>query len=294
LAVEKAANSGKKRRDSNGRSGHDDPSYSFIEHLARSVLFSRYSDGIQVAMFTAYSAYFDASGHPNQQNVLTVAGFVSSVKKWSRFDKEWNAILASEGVKTFHMTDFVSNQGEFAVGWKGQTKRRKRFVEQLAACLKSNVNKSFRTTLILSDYSEINKRFRVEEDLGKPYTLCCMMCVYTLLRWAKRKKAEKHLLYYFEDGDKDKGDFEVMHKRIYKVRPKFLDKSEAAAFQPADFAGWKIRTLTQASIRNDHTLEKGIKLLQSMEMLRTIPKDAGVVNQETLVNYCRLYKVGRR
>lgn len=241
-----------------------------------------------------YSAYFDASGHPNQQTVLTVAGFVSTVKKWSRFDVEWNAILKAEGVAWFHMTDFVSSQGEFAVGWRGATQRRKPFIDRLAECLKRNVNKSFRTTVILDDYHTANKNFQVEERLGRPYTLCCLMCVHTLRRWAKRKGASGKLLYYFEDGDKDKGDFEQFHKTDYTVAPEFLDKTEAVAFQAADFAGWKIRSSVQTALKNDHTLEKGYDLLRSVEMLKRIPKDAGVVNLETLARYCDLYKVPRR
>lgn len=262
-----------------------------MEHLARSVLFSRYTEE---ALMTMFSAYFDASGHPDQKSVLTVAGFVSTVKKWSRFDVEWNAILKSEGVTSFHMTDFVSSRREFAKGWKGETIRRRKFIERLAECLKHNVNKSFRTTLILPDYDTANRGFQIEERLGRPYTLCCMMCAHTLRNWAKRKGAERNLLYYFEDGDKDKSDFERMHKTDYKVLPKFLDKTEAVAFQAADFAGWKIRSGVEAALKADHTLEKGIQLLRSAEMLKSIPKDAGVVNLETLAKYCQLYKVPRR
>src|SRR2546429_1238415 len=95
--------------------------YSFIEHLARSLLFSRYSEDFLIAMITGYSAYFDASGHPSRGKVLTVAGFVSTVEKWARFDLQWNTILGSENIKVFRMTDFVSSQGEFATGWRGQT-----------------------------------------------------------------------------------------------------------------------------------------------------------------------------
>jgi len=262
-----------------------------MEHLARSVLFCRYNEETLMAMF---SAYFDASGHPNQKSVLTVAGFVSTVQKWSRFDREWNAILKSEGVTFFHMTDFVSNRGEFAKGWRGETERRRKFIERLAECLKRNVNKSFRTTVILPDYEKANKSFQIEERLGRPYTLCSLTCVHTLRNWAKRKGAERSLLYYFEDGDKDKSDFERLHKIDYKVLPKFLDKTEAVAFQAADFAGWKIRSGVEGALKADHTLEKGIQLLRSTEMLKSIPKDAGVVNLETLAKYCHYYKVPRR
>ena len=181
--------------------------YSFIEHSARSVLFSRYSDSAPMAFFTAY---FDASGHPDNpvHRVMTVAGFVSTVKKWQRFDGEWSTILKREGITIFRMTDFVSNAGEFAVGWKGATDRRRLFISDLAGCLVKNVNKSFRATLVLDDYNKVNRELAIEETLGKPYALCSMMCVFILRQWAKRKHVEKQLLYYFEDGDKDKVNFD--------------------------------------------------------------------------------------
>jgi hypothetical protein len=265
--------------------------YSFIEHLARSVLFAQYSDDALIAMFTAY---FDASGHPDRRSVLTVAGFVSTVKKWTRFDTEWNAILKSEGVKVFHMTDFVSSQGEFAVGWKGETDKRRVFIERLVACLKKNVNKAFRATVVLTDYQEANESYQLEEFVGPPYSFCSMVCVYTLRRWAARKNGLRKTLYYFEDGDKDKGEFERAHKAAYKINPKFLDKTEAVAFQAADLTGWKIRSSIEGAIKSDHTPEKGARLLQSVEMLQAIPKDAGVVNREVLAKYCIAWKVPKR
>jgi len=113
----------------------------------------------------SFSAYFDASGTVDRP-VLTVAGFVSTVKKRVRFEQEWNAILKSEGVKTFHMTDFVSSKGEFAHGWKGQTERRKWFVAALAQCLYKNVNKSFRTTMIVSDYRNVDSAYLLSAHYG--------------------------------------------------------------------------------------------------------------------------------
>src|SRR5713101_5255072 len=268
--------------------------YSFMEHLARSVLFSRYADNVLLAMIAGYSAYFDASGHPDRRSELTVAGFASTVKKWTRFDLGWNEILKSEGIKVSHMTDFVSSQGEFAVGWKGETSKRKAFIDRLAQCIKLNVNKSFRTTLVIADFNSVNELYQLEEFLGRPYALCSMVCTCTLRQWAQRKRAGKRLLYYFEDGDKDKGNFEQMHRAAYRVAPKFLDKSEAIAFQAADFAGWKIRSNIEQAIKSDHTLEQGIRLLQSVAMLRRIPKDAGVINRDVLLRYCAAWNVAKR
>jgi hypothetical protein len=58
-----------------------------------------------------YSAHFDESGTPDRNNrVLTVAGFVSSVKKWARFELEWPEVLKDAGLPAgtiFHTSVFA-------------------------------------------------------------------------------------------------------------------------------------------------------------------------------------------
>lgn len=244
-------------------------------------------------MFTAYSAYFDASGHPDQQEVLTVAGFVSTVKKWARFEREWNSILHSEGIRIFRMADFCSSHGEFA-GWKRQPDRRRVFIARLLECTRKNVNKAFAVTLVVSDFDTFNKTFMVEGLLGRPYTLCGMLCVRMLRKWAQRKGVEDHLLYFFEDGDKDKGNFERLHKLAYKQKPKFLSKTEAVGCQPADFAAWKTRSAIQASIGDDRTPENGIGVFRSLELLNRVPHTSVVINSDALKAWSRKLPFPRR
>src|SRR5207247_8359732 len=88
----------------------------------------------------------------------------------------------------------------------------KAFTTELTACIKKNVNKAFRTSLYLRDYDAINRIFALEEFTGRPYALCGNSCLYANWRWARKKKAVNKLLCYFEDGDKDKGDFEARAK----------------------------------------------------------------------------------
>ena len=281
--------------------------YSFMEHLARSVLFSKYREDYLMAMFTSYTAYFDAAGHPKKMDpanlhqrdpkytVMTVAGFVSTVNKWTRFDTEWNAILKSEGIKIFHMTDFVSSEGEFRTGWRGETDKRRVFINHLAACLKKNVNKSFRVTLLLNDYDEVNQIFKIEEVLGLSYSVCARSCLDMLYRWAQRKKAENKTLCYFEKGDLDWGNLDAKAAELnIPIKPEVLSKDRAVAFQAADFAGWKIRTAIQEAIKDDHTLQDGIKLLHSIEVLRKIPRQAGVLNRDSLAAFCKICRVPKR
>jgi len=76
-------------------------------------------------MFTEFCSYFDGSGDGNKP-VQAVSGFVSTVKKWARFETEWNAILKANGISALHTTDYVSNAGEFT-DWRGDSARRKQF-----------------------------------------------------------------------------------------------------------------------------------------------------------------------
>jgi len=255
-----------------------------------SVLLSRYSGR---ALMVPFSAYFDASGTCDSQ-VLTVAGFVSTVNKWMRFEKEWTSILRREGIKVFHMTDFVSSKREFAEGWKGATERRRVFISDLATCIRRNVNKSFRSTLVVRDYKKVNAVFNFGNSPGLPYAFCSLMCAYTLRRWAERKKAEKRLLYYFEDGDKGKGDFERLHQRIYHTSPIFLTKEQSVPLQAADFAAWKLKTAVQEAIKPDHSFEKGVNLLRSIEVLKAIPKDGGVISEPVLLKLSERFQFQRR
>lgn len=250
-----------------------------------------------MAFFHAYTAYFDASGRKDQQKVMTVAGFVSTVKKWTRFDVEWNAILESEGIKSFHMTEFASSKGEFGIGWRGETDRRRIFIEKLVRCLKRNMNKAFRASLIIEDYNRVNKMFALEETIGRPYAVCGTGCLYAVHLWAERKKVEDKTLCYFEDGDQDKGNFAAKAKTSsLLLKPNFLAKEDAVAFQACDFAGWKYRTSITNALASDHTLEKGFRLLDSISALRSIPSKggAGVWNPESLIAFCKWFDVPTR
>jgi hypothetical protein len=122
-------------------------------------------------MFTEYTSYFDGSGDKKGQPVQVVAGFVSTVKKWARFENDWNAILKADNVSALHTTDYVCSQGEFA-SWKGNSARRKQFQEALTACIKKNVNKLFASALFIADYNAINRIYCLDDFVGPPFAVC--------------------------------------------------------------------------------------------------------------------------
>lgn len=65
--------------------------------------------------FTQYTAYFDASGHPDDTEVMYVAGFVASERKWLKWETTWLALVDDFGiVPPFHCTEFEARKGEYA------------------------------------------------------------------------------------------------------------------------------------------------------------------------------------
>jgi hypothetical protein len=84
----------------------------------------------------------------------------------------------------------------------------------------------------------------------------------------------------------------MFHKAAYGAKPLFLEKARAVPLQAADFG--KIRTSVQESLKSDHTLDKGIRLLESVAMLKTIPKSAGIINGNVLRRYCQQRRIKMR
>jgi hypothetical protein len=71
----------------------------------------------------ALAAYFDASGHEDDQKHLVVAGFVLSVEVWAEFDQLWTAWLDRDGIAYFNAGEFAHRTDQFD-GWRGDEVRR--------------------------------------------------------------------------------------------------------------------------------------------------------------------------
>jgi hypothetical protein len=101
-----------------------------------------------------YSAHFDESGTPDQFNrVLVVAGCVSTINKWARYESEWPKILNAFGLPDgtiFHMNRFARNSPPYQ-DFEGQPVRKAALISALVGCVKRNVNKAFSCSVGLRD-----------------------------------------------------------------------------------------------------------------------------------------------
>jgi len=211
------------------------------------------------AILAMFSAYFDASGKAERPGVLSIAGHVSNVKKWKRFETEWRSILDRESVSLFHMTDFVSSRGDF-VSWKGDTLRRKKFIDDLLLCARKYTNKAFGGALILKDYESVNRRYHLRKSAGSPYTLCAHYCVRMVKAW-QEKHAIKTVEFFFEHGD-DKTGHLIELCKADGVEPTFLTKN-AVPFQAGDLIAFRTRDGFEKAVTSDLTLDLAEKLKAS-------------------------------
>jgi Protein of unknown function (DUF3800) len=195
-----------------------------------------------IAIMTEYAAYFDDSGHPDDQEAVLVAGFISSETQWLLFEREWQAILDREGIEIFHMTDFEKNKV-----WPQHKKDA--ILRRLVSTVMIRTVKSISHGVLMKDYRETNDKYPFEETIGTPYALSGRTVAKSLNTWKRdHMQVGDKLLVFFEDGTKHKGDFMDAMERDQLPCPAFIKKSEATPLQAADWLAWEVfhafKTLT--------------------------------------------------
>jgi len=228
-----------------------------------------------------YTAYFDESGSPDEGKALVVAGYVASVEQWRKFDDEWHAALAHEGVRRFHMRDFAHSRREFE-SWKGDEERRTAFIKTLVGIIRRNIRKSFSEAIILNDYNRANEKYLLAEQLILPYPLCAWACARSVNRWAKEHGYTDPVLHIYEDGAKHKKQFKKLMEHQGYPDPIFSTKDDYIAFQAADFVAWE--SLKFYTEREAGTFKR---FRQSFEALYSMPYDWNVYLGEQLEAFCQ-------
>ncbi len=75
--------------------------------------------------------YYDAAGDNRGDHAVTVGGYLSPVRSWSRFRRDWRKILDPLGIGVFHMTDFIAGEGDFTE-WKSKPIQQMAVLKKLA------------------------------------------------------------------------------------------------------------------------------------------------------------------
>lgn len=184
------------------------------------------------------TAFCDASGGPDQ-GIMVVAGWISSVAEWERFDADWRLLLAKYEVPYFHMKEFAHSKGPFE-SWRGKESKRRTFLSTACEIIRDRVLASLAVGVEYSAFEQVDRLYPLSEAVDRPYCLCSRTCIAETNRWAERHNyPQTHVEYVFERGDEGAGALvDIMPKHLQV--PSFKTRIEMTPLQVADFSAWEL------------------------------------------------------
>jgi len=216
-----------------------------------------------------YIAYFDDSGHPDDQEIVLVAGFLAPVKQWTLFENDWRRMLNRTGIDVFHMTDFEASKQQ-------PPKRKDAILLQLVSLIRARAQFYVCTLVPMKDYRAINDIYAFEQFVGTPYAFAARTVVAVVNDWMQSNARDGTVRFVFEDGTKHKGDFLDAMTRDELPLPDFRKKNEAIPLQAADWFAWE----TFKSFKTNHVRPSVGRLISSL------PGEAWVYFQADLQKMC--------
>jgi hypothetical protein len=255
--------------------------YSPLAHLVGSLLLSHDPQQTWVAVVNEVTAYFDDSGHPDDQAAVVIAGWVATLEQWILLESGWKQALSDANLTSFHMTDFESNSREYC---HLNSKEKARLLDRLISHIVTRTRYSFCFIVPMSVYRVINDAFYLEELLGKPYALAGQLIVEGLMKWKRRYAENCPLVSVFDDGSKHKGDLLDMFKQQQFDLPAFRNKKSVVSLQAADMLAWECFNSFQLD-----GLER-----ESLALLRRVPFEHGKVTETGMVHTMEVMSVPRR
>jgi hypothetical protein len=222
----------------------------------------------------AFAGYFDAAGSESNSDVIVACGALSFTGDWARFDREWSAVMAAEGVRSFHMKDFAAFKPPFD-GWRDNEPRRREFLGSLIRLTNETVFRLYVTTLVLSDYRRVNAEFRMTEHFANPYAWAMANCLFHTFDWLlgdeepppgdpqRPVSPEDGIAFFVEKGDTGQGGLRQLmtalgwtdreYDETIQVIPKRLGEEDLTPFHVADFVAYEYRSEHRYFVENRRT-----------------------------------------
>ncbi len=248
-------------------------------------------------------AYLDNSGEEDdpQHKVCSLAGYVTTVKKWRKFEKLWKQTLRQYKVPYFHMKEFAHNIGPFEK-FKGNEDNRRQFIRSLIDIMGETNLMGIISVIRLEDFRKFIKEKKLDLD---SYAFNLYVCIFMIAAWWQNEPIEIIIDHINKPGpmiDKAREyaetDIGFVGKPDYihlSVLPKGFTAKEIAPIQAADFLAWEIRKLIDTRDEwynkfkrgddpkewnksvNDLGKQKGIVVRKSYELLSERTKPYGYV-----------------
>jgi hypothetical protein len=195
-----------------------------------------------------FTTAFDAAGTDHDQELLIVAGFISTADHWINFDRLWRKRLADDGLKYFHMVDFASFKKQFRNGWRDNEPRRRALLGDLMDIIQAHAFRRFGCVVENTTFLEnVSKDVRDQYFLDA-YTAASLSCTQQVRQWCTDDGSPKFetIRFVFEAGDKGQTQLEKRFRNDLKMIANFefkFDQETHLAFTPlqaADFLAYEL------------------------------------------------------
>ncbi len=241
-----------------------------------------------------FSAYFDASGTPDQP-FLVMGGYIASSLQWKIFESQWKEIHREYGVNLpFHMSDFVDARRN-PDRYGAQRKARRDYVEiakdqaradnffrKLSVLQATVVNCGVTCMVPMKLYNEVNSAFPSLREEIPPYALAARMCITKVHKWETEFGVGESVECIFEEGDLEQDKFTQLMRAESLPSPIYRKKEDYAGLQAADHYAWE-----QFHYRKKENTGRYVPDTALSILVTAIPYLNIEPTIETLVDLCR-------
>jgi len=209
-------------------------------------------DDLLVTMLTAY---YDASGKENLGHV-SVAGWLSTARKWADFQSRWNGVLEHFNIPYFHASSFENSKGPFS-DWKDDESRRRELIECLATIVRDTALFGVSSTVYYDDFTaaaELLPDIRLQ--FKNAYVLAARDCMKRIDHHARKLRIEgkrASVAHVFERGDEGMGRLVEMCQKTGEDIPQFhpstpnANRGHVVQLQSADLLAYECFRLAPQS-----------------------------------------------
>ena len=200
-------------------------------------------------------AYFGRSELHSPARIVTVAGGVGHAKEWLALERDWRYVLDTEGLESFHMTDFETRNPPFKNEMLWPNARRRRLIKRLIGVMGKRILYAVAASVQLDDYDQLSDADK--RTLGSPYAVCATKAaVMTVVAFEEITKEMERLrgrpvnrmpiALVFEAGDRGVGDLVEQLQEINRDNHgqwwsswSFERDANIAALQSADILAYE-------------------------------------------------------
>jgi len=234
-------------------------------------------------LFGMFACYFDSSKQGNEQ-VLSVAGFISSVHLWnSVFDPAWRSYLRQNGLDGFHMKDFAHSRKGYE-RFRGNNALRDEFMAGALHIIKQTVQYGIGRVIPKREFDIANQTYKLKESGVNRFCLAGLECMFAARRLARRRE---QIEFVFHEGDKGFGKLrELAHRNDLPTPIDRPDKDRRGVrgfvqIQAADLVAYE---LARENLDNDGSAYRSWR--KSFQSLARIDNTWEVLRARDLKDFC--------